>query len=103
MIEVEGQSIEADEWSLMLAWSVLALCCGVPPAAGQHLTLVKRRGDGKIDHVFARKNLVKRKWPLITSENNYFHKQLRSVVVCRFDPNVEGSSSNLVWHNIFFG
>jgi hypothetical protein len=24
-------------------------------------------------------------------------------VVCRFDPNVEGSSSNLVWHNIFFG
>jgi len=53
MIEVEGRSVEADEWALMLAWSVLASWRDVRLAAGQHLTLMKRRGDGKTNHVFA--------------------------------------------------
>jgi hypothetical protein len=45
--EVEGRSIGADEWSLMLAWSVLASWRDMRQAARQHLTLVKRRADGK--------------------------------------------------------
>ena len=61
MIEVEGRSVEADEWALMLAWSVLASWRDVRPAAGQHLTLMKRRGDGKTNHVFAQTNLIKRR------------------------------------------
>jgi len=60
MIEVEGRSVEADEWALMLAWSVLALWRDVRLAAEQHLTLMKRR-DGKTNHVFARTNLIKRR------------------------------------------
>jgi len=43
MIEVEGRSVEADEWALMLAWSVLASWRDVRLAAGQHLTLVKKK------------------------------------------------------------
>jgi len=61
MIEVEGRSVEADEWALMLAWSVLASWRDMRLAARQHLTLMKRRGDGKTNHVFARTNLVKRR------------------------------------------
>ena len=53
MIEVEGRSLEADEWALMLAWSVLASWRDVRLATGKHLTLVKRRGDGKTNHVLA--------------------------------------------------
>jgi len=53
MIEVEGRSVEADEWALMLAWSVLASWRDVRLATGKHLTLVKRRGDGKTNHVLA--------------------------------------------------
>ena len=53
MIEVEGRSIEA--WSVLAAWRDVRL------AAGQQLTLMKRRGDGKTNHVFAPTNLVKRR------------------------------------------
>ena len=53
MIEVEGQSVEANEWALMLAWGVLASWHDMRLAVGQHLTLMKRRGDGKTNHVFA--------------------------------------------------
>jgi len=53
MIEVEGRSVEADEWALMLAWSVLTSWRDMRLAAGQHLILMKRRGDGKTNHVFA--------------------------------------------------
>lgn len=38
---------------------------------------------------------------IITSENNYFHRQLDGVVVCHFARNVEVSTSNLAWHDIF--
>lgn len=80
---------KADEWALVLAWIVHASWRDVRPAAGQHLTRIKRKRDWKTDHVlpqlpFARRILSKEGDSIITSENNYYHKQSDSVVVCHF-------------------